>query len=664
MIWLAIGLALARSLDGLPVDSNRDLPVESPSEPIVPVATALARAAAAGTGRPRARLAWQEEEGRLRRVWTVELRRSVGVTSVRVDAVTGIVLSVDDGAVPLDPPLARAYRHNPTLDGSPFEVDLPLATLGLSDDRVELLQCRDLGEIEHLELDSGAWDLHVCTAEAADGPNGGDYLYDPVPFPLEPGRDEDPFAAPQVYWNVHTALDWFDALGWEPVADFVDPRLIVTVNQRDTDLWSLATASDPTAALAPYDNAYSTGGYLDFEETWVPPELVFGQGSVVDYGYDADVIHHELGHFIVKSVAGPSRSGPGVYGPSTRASALNEGFADYFSSAIHGDPYLAEYAGDGEAIRDLSGDADCFADLTGEPHYDSLPFSQPLWLLRAGLAPADQTALDRAVLDSLTLVGPNADLPDAAAILEDLVLERLGAGLADALRADWEARGVHTCLPVVDVEPGTTFRRFSQVPASYPFATKGEVPGYLQFRVEVPDGGAHLELTLVQLEYLGLDPFKTNVPEALDVIGRSTDPIHWERVEATQETTVAGQPTTLDVLDWVSDGETVATVVETGNQAWWYDPQYAEHTYGAGWDVATPGPFHFQLANRAARSVTAYSLTLTTAPRPRAAEPIIATGIGGLYRGGCGCSSGAGDRWGWGGLLSLVAFRRGRRPRR
>ena len=669
MLWLLATLALAREtvvrpadIDGVRVDGGaiarldasgriagiygRDLPAQGRGEPILPAADAIAAALTAARGSaPRARIAWEPTGDALRRVWTVEIRRPTGLVEVRLDAVTGLVLTVEDGAVPLEAPTARAYVNNPVVDAAPLDVVLPFAAEGLSDERVEILQCRDLGELETLETDAGTWDLHVCSQVPADPPVDGAYLYEPVPYPADGRLDEDDFVAPHMYWNIHAGLDWFDALGWIPGDDFLDPRLTVTVNTRATDVASEDVATDPDAPLAGYENAYSTGGYLDSDDEWVHPELVFGQGEIVDYGYDADVVHHELGHFIVRSQNGPRSSPPGPWGPSTRASAVNEGVADYFSSAIQGDPDLAEYAGYDAPIRELDGVATCAADLTGESHNDGLLLAQTLWQVRTGLPETDRPLLDAAVLDSLSVMGPAADFPDAIAAIGDLVGERLGPVGSVLLDAELDARGLRDCPPITDVAAdGLPFRRYTQVPGAYS-STAGEVPGYLQFRVEIPPGGARLTLLFQQVEAIELDLYGDLVPQPLEIHGRTGDRITWRQ----EELTVGEGDAERTVRDWLSDARQVAVAEAYGTEP---VEDAILHNYSATWDVWIPGSYVFQLANTYPRTAIAYGPTLLTSEPPP--EDLV-------VRSGCDST---GQAWGSWILASLgVALRVRRRPR-
>ena len=671
------------SLSGAPVDVSRRVWIDRDGRrhvdaaalpPAIPSAAMTAdRALAIARERfgplpdARARLSWQPRGSSLRLVWTVDAGVPLPgfqVPLVRLDAASGALLAIDEGAIGAAP-LANVYVDNPVLDVDTTVVSLPDAALSLSDDRITLQQCRDLEETTTYYFFDGkdsfkTLEVHVCTRVAADGPVDGNYLYTPVPYPKDPARDEDDFAPPHTYYNVHRGLEFFDALGWTVPEEF-DPFLYVTVNYRTADLFSASVATDPGSPLVPYDNAYYSGGYFDSKKQWVPPQVVFGQGTEADFAYDADVIHHELGHFVVRTQGGPRRSPDTTEGPSVQANALNEGLADYFSCALQGEPWLAEYADQDKYIRNLSGPETCATDLYGESHYDSLPFSTALWAFRAGLAEEDRPTFDQAVLDGIAIMGPNATFASAADVLIDLAEERLASG--GALANAFDARGVRVCRARVAVTPGTEFRRFTQIPSWYEYGNDGPVPGFMQFVVDIPEGGAELTVAFDQSEYLGLDQFGTNVPRPVGVVGRSGDGIEWVVETVKKEFDFGGKTIWLDLEAWTSNAHAVAKSIETGVEPSKTDPRYAMHHGAVRWTVEEPGPYTFQFTNEYERPVMLAYLTLALEPPPSPPEdtgdpPPADVGDESEPEGGCGCGSSNGIGLAWIGALALAISRR------
>lgn len=628
--------------------------------PQVDAATAIEAALAAlPAAEARAELSDQPIAGGLRRVWSVHLDRPFTdawiAPIVRIDPDSGLVLRIDEGAVDVGP-VAHVYPHNPVVDAEPVEVHLEGAEYGLSNDRLEVRQCRDLGETTPAYADDGTvWDLHVCTEVPALGPRPDtDYVYPPIPWPWKPGRDEDHFAASHLYWTVGQGLDWFEALGWVSDPSY-DARVDVVANRRVTDLLSVANATDPDRSLYTYDNAYHQRGWLDWEDNWVAPRLVFGQGSTIDYAYDTDVVIHELAHLIVSSSLGPSWSADGSHGPRVEANALNEAIADYFACAFMGEPRLAEYAGaHREQIRALDGDATCRRDLYGEPHYDSLPVSQGLWEVRESLAPADQRLLDQAVLDSLPTMGQMTDFAEAFTVVPAAVDARLGVAVGDALREVWRERGVDDCVPIIDVKPSDEpVRSFTMIPAFFEYSELDLIPGYVQFRVDVPEPETTVRIRASQLEFLGLDLYGDYAVGPVEVVGSSAPRITWTHkvVDATFTTTTSdGGAASFNslVTDWRADAVGLGALEETGTRPYDALPdRYLVHDYELELVIAKPGPFVFQFVNEEERAITLRDLTVTvTPPGGRDGERGVA----------CGCatdgSTGAAPL-GWVALLML-----------
>src|SRR6185295_19618086 len=76
------------------------------------------------------------------------------------------------------------------------------------------------------------------------------------------------------------------------------------------------------------------------------------KGDTVNYGLDGDVIYHEYTHGMVQ---GTAKLGEDFFDPNWfESAALNEAYADYYSSTFAGDPHSGEYAGESEqGLRNL-----------------------------------------------------------------------------------------------------------------------------------------------------------------------------------------------------------------------------------------------------------------------------------------------------------------------
>ena len=612
---------------------------------------------------------WRLVGGSLRRavpVHVVHPARGMRHPILWVDAVLGEIVSVEDGAVHAAPelPQAYAYLENPIKDEEPSLVTLPEELL--SDERVTLLQCRDTGETYSLETDIGVVDIRYCSEEPMV-PSADGWIYAPIPWPEDPGRDEDDFVGPHMYWNVHRTLDWFDALGLDEPARKEDwPTLEAVVNKRDADMRTVESMSEPQHALVPYNNAYFMRGYTESDETLSAPRIVFGQGEVIDYGYDTDVIVHELGHYAVWMQSGPSSVIYSTYGSSIEPRALNEGFADYFSGAMIGNPELAEYAGENRGnpyIRSLVGDARCPDALYGESHYDSQPFSQALWSVRSSLSPEQQVALDTALLSSLPLLGTSAGFTDAAAILPISIGEMMGAETQAALESAFAERGVDRCAPVLPVTPGEPVRSFGVIPAHW-FWFEGPVPSTVQYELDA-EGPIEVTVSMIQYETLEVDLWGDNEPADLLLLARAGAPIEhtneWRYVEALDANRYVWENngTRVAVAQWVEEVEDTDL-----------DDSYAPHLYRATFTLEGAGPHYVQLANEDERSSYAidvtFEITDVVDESVDSGAAVSDTGPGAepgeAPSGGCSCAAiGLPGGGGWlGGLLMLWARRRRR----
>jgi len=677
-LWLAPdgSVRARRALPDLPV---REGPVLTADEARATVARTVAGVPGPG------RLSWQEVAGALSPVWTFPVHHAAHADLdhpiVRVHAVSGGVLSVEEGGESLDG-LAWVYETSPADDAETLEVTLDLPGFGLFDERMELRQCRDLQEVVSFEVDGTWWDYHVCTEVPSDPAPRQDYRAEPVPYPEDPARDEDRFAPPNLFHHVQLGLDAFEAMGWAPLPDY-DPYLEVVANLRVTDELTRQTAGDPALPLRPYDNAYHTGGYEDWEGNWVAPRLVFGQGREIDYAYDADVIYHELAHFIVSSREGPRGVTFGSTGPVVDAGAMNEGLADYFAAVFTGDdPEVGEYAAGTERdhIRTLQGDASCTADRYGQVHYDSQPFSQGLWAFRDSLSVADRPVLDQTVLDALTVIGRNGSFAEAFDVITAGVEDTLGAAAATALAEEWQGRGLDDCPPVVTVDPTSddAARSFTQLPHFSVWSYDPYLPGYAQFVIDVTAGDV-VTLTVSQTEFLGIDPYGTNTPQPPVVVGGPGERIEWDITQEERAGTFYGYDTYLDISVFTHDAAELGEMTPTGTRPHDDEPdRYRIHDYELQWVADTTGPMVFQFVNpydgysqtlldidvsvvSAEGSTTDPSMDTGTAPTD--ADP---SGGGGSTSStneaaGCGCTTGPAGGAGWLLGLGAVLWRRRRR---
>jgi MYXO-CTERM domain-containing protein len=142
---------------------------------------------------------------------------------------------------------------------------------------------------------------------------------------------------------------------------------------------------------------------------------------------------------------------------------MNEGLADYFSSAISGDPDVGEYAskdissGATGVIRTLANEDKCPTNVIGEVHFDSTLFSGALWQARASLAEADRTKFDAALYKAMRTNPGRGDL--GYDDLAKLFLATLGTDLpagATALTTAMTARGVlPSCERIVEPVNGS-----------------------------------------------------------------------------------------------------------------------------------------------------------------------------------------------------------------
>lgn len=406
--------------------------------------------------------------------------------TVWISASSGIVLDEWEHVMSSK---ARVFLTNPAKTPRPIEVELSGVHaegpgVPLTGERVQSFNCA-LDEPEEVPE---WWSEGKCyPVQRAVSDANGDFIV-PLPdiiLPADNADGDDLYAELSMYWNAERFLDHMATLG---VPQFKCELSTMLANYRTTAL----SPSYPDLPYTPLNNAYWTN-------TCTPgtgATMIFGQGSAVDFGYDGDVVYHELGHGMV-SLLTPA----GLGGRRTRSDAMladaggiNEAVSDYFSVMLTHDPLLGDYVarfwpGYGAAIRNAENTKTCPNDTVGQVHNDGEPFMAALWATRKRVG---AERLDRMVIDMLTRLPADADLETASWTLFDLAEQAHLAGewsqedLDQMIRA-FDSRGLYECARVITdperVAQGRTMYLRPRTAAVTPF-----FPGPMQLRHVVPEG--------------------------------------------------------------------------------------------------------------------------------------------------------------------------------
>lgn len=385
---------------------------------------------------------------------------------------------------------ARMFVENPSATPELTEItlvdiDVDQAGEPLVGTRVQAFNCVE----EEPEEVSPWWEEDECyPLQTVFSDEDGNFF---VPAPdvvvvADNVQPQDPFSELSMYVHAERFLDAMREAG---VEQFQCEQASMLANFR--------TFEPETLDTVPLNNAFYTN-QCDAERG---PTMVFGQGSEVDFGYDGDVVYHELGHGMVAMLS-PS----GLLARRLRSDAslvdaagVNEALADYFSVMLTDDPHLADYVGrfwssSGRPfIRDAENTKTCPNDTVGQVHNDGEPLMAALWATRKRLDDSGKRALDNAVISGLMRMAPDSSLEEAAArILEMAQLggaqDQLSPDEQRLLRRSFEARGLDDCPRVVtdpkELRDGRTLYLRRDDASIHPF-----YPGPMQLRYEVPADG-------------------------------------------------------------------------------------------------------------------------------------------------------------------------------
>jgi hypothetical protein len=568
---------------------------------------------------------------------------------------------------------ARIFPQNPSKTPDPVEVelvDIDVSEAGhpLVGSRVQSFNCVD----DEPDEVSPWWEEEECYPVQLVRSDADGNFFVPLPDVV---RVEENVAVSDLYAElsmyVH-AERFIEAMKGKGVLQYRCELASMLANVRSLE---------PSSAYdwSPLNNAY----YTDQCNPERGPTMLFGQGSQVDFGYDGDVVYHELGHGMVALLApeGLSRIRLRHDGTVSDAVGLNEALADYFSVMMTDDPHLAEYVGrfwsgsGGPYIRNAENDKVCPDDTVGQAHNDGEPFMAALWATRKRLDPEGKQALDQAVLEALMVLSPDADLEEASArVLEAAERHRergeLSAEELELLHRSLEARGLVDCPRVITdprrVRDGRTMHLRRVTDGIHPFH-----PGPMQLRYEVPPGARDMVVTFT------LKPSNSgDVVDARVLVKRGDSPIEFEYTLVAVDDPPVDPPRDPDDVpedpvqelvlvsgDW--DHELPASLV-------------AENDYVLELGGLEPGEvLHVTLVNVARGNAVASAVSVrssTEPPLPSEGSTGDESGDGGEGHGGvdevvpgagtsgCACAFGGGSGAAWGLVpLLLGAAGRGRR---
>ncbi|HLT35430.1 MAG TPA: hypothetical protein VK034_04070, partial [Enhygromyxa sp.] len=279
---------------------------------------------------------------------------------------------------------ARVFQTNPASTPKAVEVelggiDVTEAGHPLVGDRIRSFNCTleppGEDEIQPWWAEGKCYAVHRALSD-----ENGDFFV-PLPeviLPADNADDDDLYAELSMYYHAERFIDEMKRFG---VDAFKCELSTMLANYRTS---ALSTAY-PDLDYTPLNNAYWTNTC----EPDKGPTMIFGQGVAVDFGYDGDVVYHELGHGMVSLLTPEGLGGRTLRadGVLSDAGGLNEAIADYLSVILSNEPLLGDYVarfwpGYGQAIRNAENTKRCPDNTVGQVHNDGEPFMGAMWAAR------------------------------------------------------------------------------------------------------------------------------------------------------------------------------------------------------------------------------------------------------------------------------------------
>ncbi|MBN2693987.1 hypothetical protein JXR93_04920 [bacterium] len=285
---------------------------------------------------------------------------------------------------------------------------------------------------------------------------------------------DDTFASIQMYYHVNLVHNYF----WERFGNDLSrelmPKLTAVSNYHEYQ----------NGSWARYDNAFfAPAVYTSMLGFPFGDAIVFGQGSSCDYAYDGDVIYHEYTHGVVDKTSSLVGYNFDKYGLSAEPGAMNEGYADYFSSTIANDSIVGNHAG---VSRDLDNDLKCSEAVKGESHYDSRYFSGSLWKIRESLG---SEIADRIIFKAMASLPSRCSMNEARVITENVAAE-FSENYRDIVHQAFESHGLVDCDRAKPYDSNNVQYDFigGKSNSDNPLSTREFGTSYMQYKVTVPEG--------------------------------------------------------------------------------------------------------------------------------------------------------------------------------
>lgn len=465
---------------------------------------------------------------------------------------------------------ARVFHNNPAVTPIPIEVEFAgIHAEGpgepLNGERVLSFGCalEDPGGEPVVWYEEGkCWPVQRARSD-----ENGDFFV-PLPDILKPAENrdgDDLYAEVSMYYHAERFIERMKQFG---VERFKCDVSTMWANYRNPAL----SPSYPDLPYTPLNNAYWTNT-CDPEDG---ATMIFGQGHEVDFGYDGEVVYHELGHGMV-SLLTPNGLGRRKERPDALAAdagGLNEAVSDYFSVMLANDPELGDYVarfwpGYGASIRSAENKNVCPDDIIGQVHNDGEPWMAAMWATRKRIG-ADK--LDPLVIEMLTRLPADADLEDASWTIYDLATDEFAAGkwsesdLQFLVRA-FDERGLYDCRRVITdaaaVSGGRTMYLRQKGAAVTPF-----YPGPMQLRHEVP---AATDNIIVKFRLSPGEGPEDNPLGVVVLIKRADEPIEFKYTLTALDKANggSGKPSVREVVDVDGDWDLqlrASTVLASDNQ--------------------------------------------------------------------------------------------------